>query len=1119
VSRALHGTGSVAGALLLAGLALAPVRSRADVVRDPTCFTAPLVPAEGVAVLRLPRGFLREGSDSLWSRDGPWLAGRDYRLDRLTGDLRLLRRVAPGDTVWARACGLLRPPPLEYVRQVYRPSRAPGAAGDSAATPLAPTARPSTARDVGTPPAGASLGVTGNKTIAVEFGSAQDAALRQSLDLSLSGTIAPGVELTGVLSDRDTPLGADGSTQDLRSLDRVLLELRAREGRGSLGDIPVQVTRGEFARIERRVQGVSAEWSPGPLTLRASAAGAQGEYRRMQFAGVDGRQGPYLLTDRDGAPNISVVPGSEAVWLDGVRMTRGEAADYAIDYDRGRLTFSNRRAISSASRVTVEYQYTLVRYRRNLATASSEWRRGGWSWFAHGLREADDPGRPLGGALDAADRTALVQAGDSLALGSGVAPGPGDYDTVRVAGGLVYAFAGPDSGAFRVSFARVGDGRGDYADSAIVAGRTVYRHVGDGRGAYRVGRLLPSPESHVLGAFGASFSSGALQLDAEGAVSRFDRNTLSARDAADDAGGAGRVAARLEGRASFLPGVLGASAAYRAVERRFTPFSRLERPFAEEDWGLRPGADLEHQRRGEAEAWWRANEARELRAGLARLSTPDGYDGTRGSLAGRWNTGPLVARADWLGAVGRQGGLAFDEGGRQRTQGELRWQGAWWAPSLRAESDRRRTPADSVRIEDRVRAVDADLATGARVGFRAAVGAGTRRDERDAGAATVRTRTQLLRAELETPTAAPLGVALRANRRETRDEASGARVRQDLASARLRGDWRATGLSGALQVERTGEAENRRVRTLVFVGAGRGGYDATGNFVGTGDHDLQLVVSPELERFARTATSARASWSFGESEAWRGSRVEFTLEDEARRRGEGRLADVFLSTGLALVDPALARGAVAQRLEAELAPGSRAAALRLRAERRVNADRTFENFAQTTDQRTGSLRWRARPTAGTSAEAEARVQWQRATQALAAGASFARTLVEQGGTGRWVWQPGAQLQLTGVLEATWARVPGQDAATRTLRLGPDAAVGVGRAGRAELTVRRAFVSGPPAVALLPTADPAGAARWDGTARFDWRVHETTTFGLETSVRERPGRRTVVNGRAEVRAFF
>jgi hypothetical protein len=419
-----------------------------------------------------------------------------------------------------------------------------------------------------------------------------------------------------------------------------------------------------------------------------------------------------------------------------------------------------------------------------------------------------------------------------------------------------------------------------------------------------------------------------------------------------------------------------------------------------------------------------------------------------------------------------------------------------------------------------VRSLDADIATGSRFTWRAVVGAGTRLDRHDAGRTAVRSRTKVLRAELETPAAAPYGAALTAHRRDTRDETSGALIRQDLASSRLRAEWRPAGLSGSLQVERTGEAENRRVRALTFVGAGRGTYDATGNFVGTGDYDLVLVVSPELERFARTATSARAQWTFGQaSEVWRGSRVEFTLEDEARRRGSGRLGDVFLSPGLALVDPGLARGSIVQRLEAELAPGSRAAGIKLRAERRVNADRTFENFAQATDQRTGSLRWRTRPTPTTTTEAEARVQWQRAEQSLAAGARFGRTLVDQVASAQWVWQPGGQARLAGAMDATWSRVLGQTEPTRTLRLGPDVALGVGKTGRAELIVRRAFVSGPPAVSLLPSAEAAGAARWDGTARFDLRLHETTTFGVESSVRERPGRKTVVTGRAEVRAFF
>src|SRR5262245_44785505 len=471
-----------------------------NTVHDPSCTVIPVVPAAGVAVMRLPRSFIRAGSDSVWSRAGGWLRDRDYRLDRLRGDLRLLRQWVPGEAVWVSVCGLLAPPGLEYARQVYQPARS-SLASDTGTVPapaMAATTRPSTQRDPASAPSGSALAVNGNKTLAVEFGSAQDAALRQSLDLSLSGRIAPGVEITGVLSDRDTPLSAAGATQDIQSLDRVLVEVKAKDGAGALGDIPITLTRSEFGRLERRVQGVAGEWRPGSLAVRAAAAGAQGEYNRLQFVGVDGLQGPYQLTDRDGGSGIAVVAGSEVVTVDGARMTRGEAADYAIDYDRARVTFSNRRPISSASRITVEYQFALTRFRRNLAMAASEWRHGGWSWYAQGITEGDDAGRPLSGPIDAADRLRLSQAGDSLAVSGGVTPGIGDYDTVRVANDLHFAFAGLDSGAFAVAFARVGNGRGDYADSGVVGGRTVYRFVGAGFGAFRVGRLVPAPETRRL---------------------------------------------------------------------------------------------------------------------------------------------------------------------------------------------------------------------------------------------------------------------------------------------------------------------------------------------------------------------------------------------------------------------------------------------------------------------------------------------------------------------------------------------------------------------------------------------------------------------------------------------
>jgi hypothetical protein len=273
---------------------------------------------------------------------------------------------------------------------------------------------------------------------------------------------------------------------------------------------------------------------------------------------------------------------------------------------------------------------------------------------------------------------------------------------------------------------------------------------------------------------------------------------------------------------------------------------------------------------------------------------------------------------------------------------------------------------------------------------------------------------------------------LAAQRRDTRDERTGALVRQDLASTRLRGEWRPAGVSASLQVERTGEAENRRLRVLTFVGAGRGSYDATGNFVGTGDHDLVLVVSPELERFARTATSARGAWVFGTSESWRGSRVELTLEDEARRRGEGRWADVVLSVvARSAMRHSRARACCSasspnwRRGRGRRVPLARRATRRRRSHvRELHAgDRSTHGGAPLARAARGHHECRGR----------GRISWQRASQSVTGGARYARTLVEQGGTAQFVRQPDAALRAAAVVEATWSRAPGERTRTHLAR--------------------------------------------------------------------------------------
>src|SRR5262249_17538621 len=195
----------------------------------------------------------------------------------------------------------------------------------------------------------------------------------------------------------NTPLTASGSTRDLQSLDRVRIELKTPQGSAALGDVSLQLGQGEFGRLERRLQGVRGDWNIAGFQGTAAAASAQGVYQRVEFFGTEGGQGPYTLRGQDGAVGVAVVIGSEVVMLDGARMTRGEGADYSIDYDRAEITFSNRRPISSASRITVECQFTVNRFRRNLAAFDGRWQGRSLHGVTRVLSEGGDRGRRRAG--------------------------------------------------------------------------------------------------------------------------------------------------------------------------------------------------------------------------------------------------------------------------------------------------------------------------------------------------------------------------------------------------------------------------------------------------------------------------------------------------------------------------------------------------------------------------------------------------------------------------------------------------------------------------------------------------------------------------------------------------
>lgn len=387
---------------------------------------------------------------------------------------------------------------------------------------------------------GSNLQKSGSIVRGFTVGSNRDLSLNSGLRMQLSGKIASNIDIAAALTDENTPIQPEGTTQTLQEFDKVFVEIRSTDVAATLGDFNLEMPATEFARLSRKLQGArgTANYRLGISNGSAMVAGAvtRGKFNTSQFNGIEGVQGPYPLTGRNGERDIIIIAGTERVYIDGELKTRGETNDYTIDYSIGELTFTPRRLITSASRITVDFEYTDRQYSRSLLTAqtmSNFFDNRARLTFTY-MREADDPDAPIDLLLTDSARTALQYAGAdrNRAYLSGVTKvdSNGLYvmiDSVLQEGTHVQFFRfapGDPKALYNVTFSRVGFGNGSYI--RLQAG--VYAYKGPGGGDYAPVRYLPLPQDQQVFDLAVDVAPVKdMKLSGELAQSRFDPNRLS----------------------------------------------------------------------------------------------------------------------------------------------------------------------------------------------------------------------------------------------------------------------------------------------------------------------------------------------------------------------------------------------------------------------------------------------------------------------------------------------------------------------------------------------------------------------------------------------------------------
>ena len=495
------------------------------------------------------------------------LAGKDlapasYRVDYRYGQLWLLVPIVdPADTLVVAYQTL----PFQ-LSDVYRRRRVARITEKDSSRAVAVVREEERPAGSGDPFGNLRLQRSGSITRGILAGNNRDVTVESGLRLQLAGEVVEGVEVQAVLTDENTPILPEGTTQRLDEFDKVFIQIKSRQGTAQLGDFDLSLDQTEFARFSRKLQGISVAGELPALSSTYFAGGkvtvagatARGIFRSQDLQPLDGVQGPYRLEGQNGERFIIIIPGSEVVYLDGLRLTRGATNDYVIDYATGEITFTAERLITTDRRLTVEFQYTTNQFSRTIIGTSVETgflaTKSGRPRLALGatfLREADSRQFQDEFGFSSQDSLLVAQAGDGIATRSGAEPVPYDPEAPfvqyvretrdRPDGGVDTVFVplretpGEGLTVYRVRFTRVGNGQGAYVRVGRSVNGILYEYRGPGLGDYEPVRLLPKPKQQQLFDLNGTLEPvPGVSLTGEWAQSLNDLNRLSSIDDGDD---------------------------------------------------------------------------------------------------------------------------------------------------------------------------------------------------------------------------------------------------------------------------------------------------------------------------------------------------------------------------------------------------------------------------------------------------------------------------------------------------------------------------------------------------------------------------------------------------------
>lgn len=402
------------------------------------------------------------------------------------------------------------------------------------------------------------LKLNGSISRGLGFGNNQDVVLNGNLNLQMAGTLNNDIDVLAAITDDNNPVQPEGNTQQLQDFDRVFVQLSKAKTTLTVGDFEMNRPQGgyfmNYYKKSRGAQFSTALKSGKNGLFKVGGEGAlsRGRFSRNTINGIEGNQGPYRLSGTNGELFIIIISGTEAVFLDGQKLTRGEQNDYVIDYNTGEITFMPKRPITQYSRIVVEFQFSDRNYARSVFHLNTDYESTKYKIRFNYFTEQDNKNQPFLQTLTDSSKKILAAVGDNTSSAVISSENKTTFDAKKIlyrkidslgyTGIYVYTpTQGTDSVFYEVRFSLVGNGKGNYKQSISGANGRVFNWVepinGIPQGDYEPVILLISPKRNQMLTVGTEITAiKNTTISVEAANTFNDKNTFSTVDKGNDAG-------------------------------------------------------------------------------------------------------------------------------------------------------------------------------------------------------------------------------------------------------------------------------------------------------------------------------------------------------------------------------------------------------------------------------------------------------------------------------------------------------------------------------------------------------------------------------------------------------